>query len=227
MIDTGDSAMTSELWKSLLVGAMALGLTSCKGEDNSASTGTVDTAAVAENVDNHGHDHGDHEHATDGTILVGDEVTLDDDSDGHDDDQAAETSMSQESAEGTVALFLDALKAGDFEGALAVSDPTSIGYDSLAQIVEGFKRIEGNPNQADVENLVMPFLTQPWQKAAVEAISIRDERAKFAISFVNGNTAEVDVVKNEGLWMMFLPEGILDAGTKTKSTGIPDGQAGS
>jgi hypothetical protein len=219
-----------------MVGVVAFGLASCKGEDNAAGTAAGDATATTQGAESHGHDHGDgdashgHTHgeggqAADGTILGAEEPAQDADSDGQDQDQAA--SMSQESAEGTVALFLDALKEGDFEGALAVSDPTSIGYDSLAQIVEGLRRIEGNPDQQKVQDLVMPFLTEPWQKVSTEAVSIRDERAKYSINFANGNSAEVDVVKNEGLWVMFLPEGILDEGTKTKSTGIPDGQAGS
>ncbi len=226
--------MTNELWKGLLVGVVAFGLAACKGEDTASGTQT-EAATTAQ--DDHGHTHGDddHEHVTDATILtddiaddIADDIVDDIVDDNVEDSAEAVPAMTQESAEGVLALFTDALKQGDFAGAAAVSDPSSIGYESLTRFAESLEQAASNPQAEGFVETLRSMYSTPWEGAKSTAVSIRDERAKYDVTFSNGYSLSLDIVKSDGLWQIFLPEGFLDVGVEKKNpTGVPDGQAGS
>lgn len=123
-----------------------------------------------------------------------------------------EDHTTQATPQGAVFIFTDAMAKGDFMLASQVSDPTSVGYADLVKLADAFKiAAERNPNQASQLDAVIAILSNGWEGLQTEMISMREDRARFNFTFRSGVTRPVDVIENNGIWRIFIPEKLIDA----------------
>lgn len=165
------------IWTLILAAGVATGLTACS--DNSTDgNGDGGTTNTSNDDGDHGHDHanGDHDHD-------------------HDHGDHADTST----AEGTLTAFLGAMSDGHFSEALEMCDPGSEGHEQLNQMIDSSQKAKDNGFNLD------GMFSGPFEGAEAEAVTVDDDRARYAVSLSTGNTVDVDLKQRDGKWWVIAP----------------------
>ena len=111
-------------------------------------------------------------------------------------------------AEGTIGLFVTHMQRGEFEDAVVLADPESVGYGEMAETVTVLAEAAAKPEAQGVsfEALMRAFFSRGWHGAVWQPVSVQDERARFEIKLVDADPRTVDLRRTDGEWYVMVPE---------------------
>lgn len=179
----------------LLVGALAL--VGCdKGEDHAADGGSSTTPEKATGANPNagaskpGAAPGGHA-TSEGKAAAADPASFD-----------------RATAEGTFGLFVTRMQRAEFEEAVQLADPESVGYQEMAQTVTVLAQAASNPEAqaAAFESLMRAFFSRGWHGAVWQPVSVQDERARFEVKLVDMEPRTIDLRKMDEEWFVVVPE---------------------
>ena len=103
--------------------------------------------------------------------------------------------LTRNTAEGTMAMFIDHMQSGRLEEALLIVDPESLGYANMAGAVSALNDSEGKIDSSGIslEPILKAMWSRPWRGATFEALTVRDDRARFEYNLKDQDPMSVDL----------------------------------
>ena len=115
------------------------------------------------------------------------------------------------SAEGALGLFVLHMQRGEFQDALLLADPESVGYGHLEQAVNALVQAEqkGETDGVSLETLMRAFMSRGWIGAVWEPVTVQEERARFELKLVSHEPRTLDLRKIDGEWYVMAPDWVI------------------
>jgi hypothetical protein len=123
----------------------------------------------------------------------------------------------QATSEGTVKLFVEAMKSGDFKRAVELSDQGSEEFENLQKMAEAFDPADPNnqvPDKKHMLDVVRDAFTRPWKDVEVKLVAEQGTRAQYTLSifYIDEKTKErkksedrtMDLNQFEGRWSVLV-----------------------
>jgi hypothetical protein len=124
-------------------------------------------------------------------------------------------------AEGTVALFIEAMAKADYPAAMALVDETSEGYAEIISAQDAMDAAEGKGDDAvSLKPLFVMAFTRAWQDVTPEKVGEAEGSVRYSLVFARSNPVSIDVRNATGEWLVVAgkdivvieaPEGMGDA----------------
>jgi len=119
----------------------------------------------------------------------------------------------QETPEGTMQLFINAVKKGDFMAAADLCDPSSLGHKELmlmAEAVDRARDIKERMNDDSALNLILAAFTSPYANATFKKVTEQPPRARVELTLLGDTTPKtVDLSQLQGKWFLIAPQDIV------------------
>lgn len=128
----------------------------------------------------------------------------------------------QETSEGTLKLFIAAMRKGDFARTVELCDPGAEEFDNLQKMAEAFdEKDPANqaPDKKQVLDVVRDFFTKPWKDVEYKLEAEQGPRAQYTLTFFyidekdkqrkKGETRTVDLNQFEGKWRVLVSSQVM------------------
>lgn len=144
---------------------------------------------------------------------------------------AEEEELTQDTAEGTVRLFAQAMRDGDFDTVVELTDPASEAYEDFVSMAENF-----NPDSTaskaprEIIEAVASMFTSPWKDITITKIGETEGRAKFEVLFggvdpssqeAKAATRVIEVSEFQGVWRVLASKELLRPPGQKPPAGFP------
>lgn len=147
---------------------------------------------------------------------------------------AKPAAASQTTSEGTVKLFIEAMKQGDFKRVTELSDPGSEDFENLQRMAEAFDPANPDnqaPDKKQMLDVVRDFFTKPWKDVEVKLVAEQGARAQYTLSFFyidektkerkKGEDRTMDLNQFEGMWKVLVSSQLMKPATPQNVPGAP------
>jgi hypothetical protein len=136
----------------------------------------------------------------------------------------AAAAPTQATSEGAVRLFIEAMRKGDFQRVVNLTDPGSAAYEDLQKMADAFDPEKANPNidKATME-VIREFFTKPWKDVEHKQVTEQGSRAQYTLIFhyVDEKTKErkrgedrtIDLNQFEGQWRVLVSSELMKPAT--------------
>lgn len=132
----------------------------------------------------------------------------------------------QATSEGTVKLFIEAMKKGDFGQVVELSDPGSEAFEDLQKMADAFDPAKANPNiDKATFDVIKDFFTKPWKDVEHKQVTEQGARAQYSLSFYymdaktnerkKGEDRTLDLNLFEGKWRVLVSSQLMKPATPT------------
>lgn len=119
----------------------------------------------------------------------------------------------QATPEGTMQLFINAVKKGDFMAAADLCDPSSVGHKELllmAEAVDRARDIKERSNDDSPLTLILAAFTSPYANATFKKVTEQPPRARVELTLLGDTTPKtVDLSQLQGKWFLIAPQDIV------------------
>lgn len=126
---------------------------------------------------------------------------------------AEDQNLTQDTAEGAAKLFLRAMKHGDFEAVVMVTDPGSPAFESLNDMASAFSPETANPKvPKDQLEMIRSLLSSPWKQTSIRLASESEGRVEYHVLFgadPAGQTRNMVVNEFQGVWRVIATDDLL------------------
>ncbi len=123
----------------------------------------------------------------------------------------------QETPEGAMQLFINAVKKGDFMAASDLCDPSSLGHKELlemAEAVELARGIKERSNDDSALTLILAAFTSPYANATFKKVTEQPPRARVELTLLGDTTPKtIDLSQIQGKWFLVAPQDIVRTDT--------------
>lgn len=140
----------------------------------------------------------------------------------------------QETSEGTVKLFIEAMKKGDFNRVVELTDPGSQDFENLQRMAEAFDPANPENQAADKKQMidvVRDFFTKPWKDVETKLVAEQGTRAQYTLSFYyvdekskerkKGEDRTMDLNQFEGKWKVLVSSELMKPAVPQAVPGAP------
>ena len=112
-------------------------------------------------------------------------------------------------AEGTLLMFIDTMRAADYESALQLLDPSSDGYaqvqDGLSAMISAADKQDSGVSLAD---LYRTLFTKAWNNAKPQKVGEQDGPFQYVVNFESADPVTLDIRNATGEWLIIAPANI-------------------
>lgn len=113
------------------------------------------------------------------------------------------------SAEGTLGMFIDTMRAADYESALELLDPSCDGYSQVQEALTAMINVKGKGDGGvSLEDLYKTLFTKAWQNATPKKVGEQEGHFQYVISFESADPVTVDIRNATGAWLIIAPTNI-------------------
>lgn len=138
----------------------------------------------------------------------------------------------QETSEGAVKLFIQAMQKGDFQRVVELCDPGSEAYEDLQKMAEAFDPAKANPNiDKATFDVIKDFFTKPWKDVETKLVAEQGTRAQYTLSFhyiddkdkqrKKGEDRTMDLNQFEGKWLVLVSSQLMKPAVPVAVPGAP------
>lgn len=135
-------------------------------------------------------------------------------------------------SEGTVKLFIEAMKQGDFARVVELADSGSEAYEDLQKMADAFDPEKKNPNIDDqMFAVIKGFFTNSWKDVEVKQVVEQVPRAQYELTFfyvdektkkrTQGEKRTMDLNQFEGAWRVLVSSTLMKPAVPTAVGGAP------
>ncbi|MEO1128578.1 MAG: hypothetical protein AAFX05_02595 [Planctomycetota bacterium] len=119
--------------------------------------------------------------------------------------------IGRETAASTLKMWLDHCSRGEWEEALAITDPAADGYSELEDMINTWAAASNNPEavKGGLPEFLEKMFAHPFLEAKFNEEFPQETRVRYAVWVGNRDATSFDVVQTDGQWWVLPPKGAI------------------